>query len=42
MKRSLRTLGVAGVAFFLLKGLAWVMVAVLAMCGGRWSSALLQ
>ena len=38
MKRSLRALGVAGVAFFLLKGLAWVGVAVLAMCGGRTSA----
>ncbi|MEA3246766.1 MAG: hypothetical protein U9Q74_11485 [Gemmatimonadota bacterium] len=35
MKRSLRTLGFAGLAFFLLKGLAWIGVAALAMCGGR-------
>ena len=38
MKRSLRTLGIVGVAFFLLKGLAWIGVAVLAMCGGRSSA----
>ncbi len=38
MKRSLRALGVAGVAFFLLKGLAWVGIAVLAMCGAQASA----
>jgi hypothetical protein len=33
MKRSLRALGAAGFAVFLLKGLAWVGVALVAMCG---------